>query len=115
MKHLFFYISMLFCLSSTANAGNTIPLNHQSNTSTQGGSTKNPVQSWNIIQEGYVLTMSATSCDYILSLYDEDNVLVYFVFVPMGTTQIVLPNTLMGNFEIRFETDAFYYYGYINL
>ena len=28
---------------------------------------------------------------------------------------IVLPSTLSGSFEIRFETDTYYYYGYIDL
>ena len=43
-----------------------------------------------------VITMEATPCDYTLSLYDEDEDLVYSVFVPAGTTQVVLPTTLSG-------------------
>ena len=31
-----------------------------------------------------------------------------------GTIQVILPMTLSGDFELRFET-ATYYYGYINL
>lgn len=59
--------------------------------------------------------LSATLCDYTPSLYDEDDELAYTVFVPEGTTQIVLPSTLSGDFEIRFETATYYYYGYISL
>ena len=59
--------------------------------------------------------MEATPCDYTLNLYDENEDLVYSVFVPAGTTQVVLPTTLSGSFELRFETDTYYYYGFIYL
>jgi hypothetical protein len=59
--------------------------------------------------------MEATPCDYTLNLYDEDEDVVYSVFVPAGTTQVILPTTLSGNFELRFETDTYYYYGFIYL
>ena len=62
-----------------------------------------------------VITMEATPCDYTLSLYDEDEDVVYSVFVPAGTTQLVLPTTLSGSFELRFETETYYYYGFIYL
>ena len=65
--------------------------------------------------DGYTLSFSNLWGDYTLTLYDENDVLVYSVFVPAGTTQVVLPATLSGNFEIRFETATYYYYGYISL
>jgi len=107
---------MLFCLSTFAYAGNDpVPLNYHPIGSSHEGSGKAPAAPWYINQDGYVLTMSATPCDYTLSLYDENDYLVYSVFVPAGTTQIVLPATLSGDFELRFETDTYYYYGYIDL
>ena len=115
MKKLLFCISMLFCLSTIAIAGNEVPMNHHPLGSTHGGNGKAPAAPWYITQDGNVLTMSATPCDYVLTLYDENDVLVYSVFVPAGTTQVVLPATLSGNFEIRFETATYYYYGYISL
>ena len=59
--------------------------------------------------------MKSTPCDYTLNLYDEDGEVVYTVFVPAGTTQVILPTTLSGDFELRFETATYYYYGYISL
>lgn len=115
MKHLFICISMLFCLSIIAYAGNDVPMTHHPIGSTHGGNGKAPAAPWCINQDGYVLTMSATPCNYTLSLYDEDDELAYSVFVPAGTTLIVLPATLSGDFEIRFEADTYYYYGYITL
>lgn len=116
MKHLLICISMLFCLSTFAYAGNDdVPMTYQPKGSIHEGNGKAPAAPWYISQDGYVLTMSATTCDYTLSLYDEDDELVYSTFVPAGTTLIVLPATLSGEFEIRFETDTYYYYGFIEL
>lgn len=115
MKILLFCISMLFCLSTIAYAGNDVPMTYQPQGATHGGNPKSPANIWHIDQDDNVLTMSATPCDYTLSLYDEDDDLVYSVFIPSGTTQVVLPASLSGNFEIRFETITYYYYGYISL
>lgn len=115
MKKLLFCISMLFCLSAIAYADNDVPMNYHPQGSTHGGYPKTPTAPWYISQDYNVLTMSATPYDYTLTLYDENDVLVYSVFVPAGTTQIVLPATLSGNYEIRFETATYYYYGYISL
>lgn len=117
MKKILICISMLFCLSNMiyAECNSTVPLNHKIKGTSHGGNPKNPYQPLFIDLDGYVITMSATPCYYTLNLYDEDGDLVYTTFVPAGTTQIVLPSTLSGNFEIRFETDTYYYYGYITL
>ena len=76
---------------------------------------KSPIKFWDIDLTDYVITMSATSCDYTLYLYDEEGEVAYSVFVPAGTTQVILPTTLSGDFELRFETATYYYYGYISL
>ena len=115
MKKFLFLISMIFCFSTIALAGNDVPMNYQPTGSTHDGNGKAPVAPWYIDQDGNVLTMSATPCDYVLTLYDEDDELVYSTFLPAGTTQVVLPTTLSGDFEIRFETATYYYYGYISL
>lgn len=91
MKKLLICISMLLCLSTFAYASNGVPLIHHPIGSTHGGYPKTPAAPWYIAQDGNVLTMSATPCDYTLSLYDEDDELAYSVFVPAGTTMIVLP------------------------
>ena len=76
---------------------------------------KTPIRPWYIDVTNNIITMSATPCDYTLYLYDEDGEVAYSVFVPAGTTQVILPTTLSGDFELRFETDTYYYYGYISL
>ena len=92
-KVLFVALAIFFAIHMEAKCnGNQITMGHSTIGSTHSG-----------------------GCDYTLSLYDEDGEVAYSVFVPAGTTQIVLPSTLSGSFELRFETDSYYYYGYIEL
>ena len=80
-----------------------------------GGSTKTPVQPLVITHNGNVLTFLAQSVDYELQLLDENGLVVYSLFVPAGTTYVVLPTWLIGCFEIRFVAATYYYYGFIEL
>ena len=61
------------------------------------------------------LSMPTFEDDFTLELLDEDGVVVYSVYVPAGTTLIVLPSTLSGDFELRLVADTYYYRGYITL
>ena len=79
------------------------------------GPTYAPPRPWYITQDDYVLTLPAFEDDYILELRDENDVVVYTDYVPAGTTQIVLPSTLSGDFELRLVGDTYYYRGYISL
>lgn len=79
------------------------------------GSTLAPPHPWYITQDDYVLTLPAFEEDYTLELRDENDVVVYTDYVPAGTTQIVLPSTLSGDFELRLVADTYYYIGYISL
>jgi hypothetical protein len=80
-----------------------------------GGNTLAPARPWYITQDDYTLTMPAFEDDFTLELLDEDGVVVYSVYVPAGTTLIVLPSTLSGDFELRLVADTYYYRGYISL
>lgn len=79
------------------------------------GPTYAPPRPWYITQDDYTLTMPAFEDDFTLELLDEDGVVVYSVYVPAGTTLIVLPPTLSGDFELRLVADTYYYRGYITL
>ena len=52
---------------------------------------------------------------FTLKILDEDGVVVYSTVIAAGASQVVLPSTLSGEYEIRFVTDDYYYYGYITL
>ena len=79
------------------------------------GNTLAPPRPWYITQNDYTLTMPAFEDDFTLELLDEDGAVVYSAFVPAGTTMIVLPSTLSGDFELRLVADTYYYRGYIIL
>jgi hypothetical protein len=96
-------------------AGHQIPMQIIKETGVGNGSTLAPPRPWYMIQDGFTLTMPAFEDDFTLELLDEDGVVVYSAYVPAGTTQIVLPSTLSGDFELRLVADTYYYRGYISL
>lgn len=83
--------------------------------SSDSGSTLAPPRPWYITEDDYVLTLPAFEDDFTLELRDENDVIVYTDYVPAGTTQVVLPSTLSGDFELRLVADTYYYIGYISL
>ncbi len=120
MKKLFLMtLALIFTLQieskCTEVCSDQVTMGYIKKGSGHAGNVKSPVPCWYIDLDDNVITMSATPCDYTLYLYDEDGEVAYSVFVPAGTTQVILPTTLSGDFELRFETDTYYYYGYISL
>lgn len=56
-----------------------------------------------------------TPCDgYTLRLLDENGFVVYSTVIPMGTTNLVLPSWLSGEYEIQIIQGSFCFHGYIN-
>ena len=98
-----------------ANAQQQIPMQIIDESAGGDGPTYAPPRPWYIYEDNYVLTLPAFEDDYTLELRDENGVVVYSVFVPAGTTMVVLPSTLSGSFEIRLVGDSYYYRGYIDL
>lgn len=76
-----------------------------------------PPRPWYITQDENVLTMSAFEDDLTLQLRDEDDTVVYSTFISAGTTQVILPTTLSGEFELRLVPffATYYYRGYLEL
>lgn len=104
-----------FFSTATADGPKDIPLNIIDEDPIGSDSTKGTIGSLLITQDDNILTLPATSVDYTLELRDENGTLVYSSYVPAGTTQIILPTTLSGDFEIRLVADTYYYIGYISL
>ena len=89
-----------FCYGSPVQ----VPMHIIDQSSGSSGPTYAPIRPWYITQD-----------DYTLELLDEDGVVVYTTFVPSGTTTVILPSTLSGDFELRLVADTYYYRGYICL
>ena len=100
--------------SVTAFGAEQIPMQIIDQDPATGGNTLAPARPWYITQDDNVLTLPALADDYTLVLLDEDGDVAYTTFVPAGTTTVVLPSTLSGDFELRLVADTYYYRGYIN-
>ena len=111
-KFLFMAILLIGGTIVSVGEPRDIPLSIINESEESEGNTKSPTLPLIISQDDNILT---TSVDYTLELRDENGTLVYSSYVPAGTTQIILPTTLSGNFEIRLVADTYYYIGYISL
>ena len=98
-------------------AQHQIPMHIIDQSGTSAGNTLAPPRPWYITQDDYVLTMPAFVENLTLQLRDEDDAVVYSTYVPAGTTQVVLPTTLSGEFELRLIpfNVTYYYRGFIVL
>ena len=96
---------------------NQIPMQIVNNGGASHGNTLAPPRPWYITQDENVLILPAFEDDLTLQLLDEDETIVYSTYVPAGTTQVVLPTTLSGEFELRLipSLATYYYRGYICL
>lgn len=115
MKRLLLAIALFIGVGVNSMCDAQIPMHIIDKGGVGHGNTLAPPRPWYITQDGYTLTMPAFEDDFTLELLDEDGVVVYSVYVPAGTTQIVLPYTLSGDFELRLVADTYYYRGYISL
>lgn len=65
--------------------------------------------------EDYTLTFEADHPEYILYIKDEDDAVVYSTVVTSATTEVVLPSTLSGDYEIELIMGDWLFTGWINL
>ncbi len=115
MRKIFLVIILLLGGVNYLWAGEPIPMQIIKEGGVENGNTLAPPRPWYITQDDYVLTMPAFEDDFTLELRDENDVVVYTAYVPAGTTMIVLPSMLSGDFELRLVGDTYYYRGYISL
>lgn len=65
--------------------------------------------------EGYVLYFNTPIDGDTLRILDENGAVVYSTVIPTGTTSLVLPSYLSGEYEIQIIQGNLYFYGYIIL
>jgi hypothetical protein len=104
-----------FSLCVYADEPINVPLQFINEEEISQGNTKAPMRPLFITQDGNILTLAATPVDYTLVLYDENGTVTYSTLLPAGTTQVILPTTLSGTYEIRLVAETYYYIGYIEL
>ena len=65
--------------------------------------------------DDYTLLFEANHPDYVLNIKDEDGDVVYSTVVSSTQTQVVLPSTLSGNYQIQLVMGNWMFMGWINL
>ena len=80
-----------------------------------GGVHKGPIQVPEVSLNDHTLYFF-TPCDgYTLNLLDENDVVVYTIVIPAGTTSWVLPATLSGEYELQLICGNYCFWGMITL
>ena len=81
-----------------------------------GNSTpKSPTEPPTVYIEDYTLSFEVGHPEYVLNIKDEDGEVVYTTVVYSTQTEVVLPSTLSGDYEIELIMGNWLFTGYINL
>lgn len=117
MKKILLFVLLLIGGGNFAVGQNQIPMHIIKEGSTGPDNPLAPPRPWYITQDENVLTMPAFEDDLTLQLRDEDDTVVYSTFISAGTTQVILPTTLSGDFELRLIPflATYYYRGFLIL
>ncbi len=111
---LMVFVPSCFCMAQT-----TMPVELQTSeidpTQNHGGTPKSPITPPSISLDGHTLYFD-TPCDgCTLNIVDSNGVVVYTTVIPTGTTSLVLPATLSGEYELQIICGNYLFYGTIDL
>ena len=117
MRKLFLFLFGAFILSTDVSAQVLVPLtvsiiDEQPGTN---GFPRTPITAPIVYIDDYTLLFEANHPEYVLNIKDENNVVVYSTVVSTTQTQVVLPSTLSGNYEIQLVMGYWLFMGWINL
>lgn len=79
------------------------------------GHPKTPITAPKVYIDDYTLLFEANHPEYVLNIKDEDNNVVYSTVVSSTQTQVVLPSTLSGDYQIELVMGYWLFTGWINL
>ena len=82
---------------------------------TGNGCPKSPIQPPTVYIEDYVLTFVVDHPEYVLNIKDEDGDVVYTTTVWTSETEVILPSTLSGDYEIELVMGNWLFTGWIEL
>ena len=119
MKKIFVALVCMMTLGVVAvNAQSPNPIELEvrftNNTPLDPGGKKTPIQIPSVWLDDHTLTFDACHDGYTLNIVSGD-VVVYTVYVPANTTEVVLPAYLSGTFELQLIQGNLCFYGEIDL
>lgn len=115
MKKLFL-LCCFFAVTLTTNANGWInfQVNYNNPNPIGTGRQRTPIQPPAVYLEDYTLSFSAFEEDCVIKLLDEGEV-VYEVDIPAGSTSVVLPSTLSGEYTLQLFRGNWVFEGEIGL
>jgi hypothetical protein len=108
---------VLFCIFLSTNGYcDQVHLSVKSNNqTTNGNGHRSPIIIPNVNQEGHTFVINQSfSDDVVVNVLNGESI-VYTVMVPAGTNQIILPDSLQGNYEFDLIHGSYCFYGDILL
>lgn len=117
MRKHFLLLLFALSLSMSANASHKIPFvtGIVDDMPIGHGHAKSPMRPPVVYIEDYTLSFTADHPEYILNIKDEDGEVVYSTPVYTTETQVVLPSTLSGDYEIELIMGYWKFIGWINI
>lgn len=99
--HARMLVTLTVCIDDNKSVGNHTP--------------KSPIQPPTVYLDDYVLTFETEHPDYTLYIKDGDGEVIYTTSVCSAQTQVTLPSTLSGDYEIELVMGSWLFTGWITL
>jgi len=118
MKKFFLFMLGAFLISTSLWAQTLVPLSvsiEDDETPIGHGFGKSPITAPKVYIDDYTLLFEANHPEYVLYIKDEDDNVVYTTTVYSIQTQVVLPSTLSGDYQIELVMGYWLFTGWINL
>ena len=118
MKKLLLFLISAFIFSTSVSAQELVPLTvciEEDDQPGGNGHPRSPNETPIVYIDDYTLLFEANHPDYVLNIKDEDGDVVYSTVVYSTQTQVVLPSTLSGDYQIELVVNNLLYKGWIEL
>ena len=118
MKKFFLLLFSAMMLGTNVSAQTLVPLIiciEDDEQPVTNGNPKTPITVPKVYIEDYTLSFGVNHPEYILIIKDEDDNVVYTTTVYSTQTDVILPSTLSGNYEINLVMGNWLFTGWIYL
>ena len=118
MRKLFLFVLGAFLISTSSWAQELVPLSVSIEDDEQSlgpGHPKTPITAPKVYIDDYTLLFEVGHPEYVLNIKDENDNVVYTTTVYSSQTQVVLPSTLSGDYQIELVMGYWHFSGWINL
>ena len=118
MKKLLLIVFGAFILNTSLSAQVLVPLTVSIDDDEQplgNDYPRTPITAPKVYIDDYTLLFEASHPEYVLYIKDENNNVVYSTVVSSTQTQVVLPSTLSGNYQIELVMGYWLFKGLITL